>query len=228
MCMFNITTVYIIYRPLAQCRICTRINHDEGEGQNHVVQGALPDPWCNEGIEQTYLVDAIVRLLQQAPPDQTMRLRKIGYDIEPDFVEVANQDENQDVSEEDLNRGLLLSRFGVWILASQCRTVSLCKSDERLGYLISVVFDWMTATASISDKGVRAKIETLKKEYISNWINVVKKANLDLYCTCLLPDPPTYVQMQGTSDMLADKIRLLKEGLYRICCLIPYNLVPQE
>jgi hypothetical protein len=150
------------------------------------------------------------------------------YDIEPDFVEVANQDENQDVSEEDLNRGLLLSRFGVWILASQCRTVSLCKSDERLGYLISVVFDWMTATASISDKGVRAKIETLKKEYISNWINVVKKANLDLYCTCLLPDPPTYVQMQGTSDMLADKIRLLKEGLYRICCLIPYNLVPQE
>ena len=132
------------------------------------------------------------------------------------------------MSEEDLNRGLLLSRFGVWILASQCRTVSLCKSDERLGYLISVVLDWMTATAAISDKGVRAKIETLKKEYISNWINVVKKANLDLYCTCLLPDPPAYVQMQGTSDMLADKIRLLKEGLYRICCLIPYNLVPQE
>ena len=44
-----------------------------------MVQGALPDPWCNEGIEQTYLVDAIVRLLQQAPPDQTTRLRKIGY-----------------------------------------------------------------------------------------------------------------------------------------------------
>ena len=150
------------------------------------------------------------------------------YDIEPDFVEVANQSENQDVSEEDLNRDLLLSRFGVWILASQCRTVSLCKSDERLGYLISVVFDWMTATAAISDKGVRAKIETLKKEYISNWINVVKKANPDLYCTCLSPDPPEFVQMQGTSNMLADKIRLLKEGLYRICCLIPYNLVPQE
>jgi hypothetical protein len=106
--------------------------------------------------------------------------------------------------------------------------VSLCKSDERLGYLISVVFDWMTATAAITDKGVRAKIETLKKEYISNWINVVKKANLDLYCTCLSPDPPEYVQMQGTSNMLADKVRLLKEGLYRICCLIPYNLVPQE
>ena len=69
---------YFRYRPLAQCRICTRINHDEGEGREHVVQGALPDPWGSEGIEQTYLVDAIVRLLQQAPPDQTTRLRKIG------------------------------------------------------------------------------------------------------------------------------------------------------
>ena len=44
-----------------------------------MVQGALPDPWCDKGIEQTYLVDAIVRLLQQAPPDQTTRLKKIGY-----------------------------------------------------------------------------------------------------------------------------------------------------
>ena len=86
----------------------------------------------------------------------------------------------------------------------------------------------MTATADIVDKGVRGKIETLKKEYISNWINVVKKANLDLYCTCLFPDPPSFVRMQGISDFLASRIRLLKEGLYRICCLIPYNLVPQE
>ncbi|XP_046839871.1 protein unc-79 homolog isoform X2 [Xenia sp. Carnegie-2017] len=215
-------------RPLAQCRVCTRINHDEGEGQCHVVQGALPDPWITEGMEQTFLVDAIVRLLQQAPPNETTRLRKIGYDIEPDFVEMSSAENGQQITTDDMNRELLLSRFGVWLLASQCRTVSLCKSEERLGYLISVVFDWMTATADIGDKGVRAKIETLKKEYISNWLNNVKKANFELYCTCLSPDPPSYVQMQETTDMLSDSIRLLKEGLYRICCLIPYNLIPQE
>lgn len=60
------------------CRTCTQINHDKGEGRDHVVQGALPDPWSNEGSEQTDLVDAIARLLQQAPPDQRMRLQKIG------------------------------------------------------------------------------------------------------------------------------------------------------
>ena len=59
------------------CRICTQINHDTEEGQDHVVQGALPDPWSIEGSEQTYLVDAIVRLLKQAPPDQTTRLQKV-------------------------------------------------------------------------------------------------------------------------------------------------------
>ena len=60
------------------CRICTQNNHEKGEGSDHVVQGALPDPWSSEGGEQTYLVDAIVRLLRQAPPDQCARLEKIG------------------------------------------------------------------------------------------------------------------------------------------------------
>lgn len=143
-------------------------------------------------------------------------------------MEMSSAENGQQITTDDMNRELLLSRFGVWLLASQCRTVSLCKSEERLGYLISVVFDWMTATADIGDKGVRAKIETLKKEYISNWLNNVKKGNFELYCTCLSPDPPSYVQMQETTDMLSDSIRLLKEGLYRICCLIPYNLIPQE
>ena len=121
----------------------------------------------------------------------------------------------------------MLSRFGVWLLVKFCSEPS-CQCPERLGRLIAVVMQWMDATVYVPDGFAGQILEDLKTQQVCPWLKSVRQSHFDLFCSCLLPNPPPFAQVGSYWDILINKVRQHKEGLYRLCCLIPYDILSTE
>jgi hypothetical protein len=49
-----------------------------------------------------------------------------------------------------------------------------------------------------------------------------------VFISCLLPHPPEHARVGGHWDTLASRTQHLKEGLQRLICLVPYEIITQE
>lgn len=126
-----------------------------------------------------------------------------------------------------LDERQLLGRYGIWLLVGRC-TPTADTPVEILGRLLSMLFHWFHVTAYSSDGEVESTIEKLKIEHVCEWLKDICKNHYKEFISCLLPHPPEYARVGGHWDTLASRTSHLKEGLQRLICLVPYEVITSE
>lgn len=147
----------------------------------------------------------------------------------------------------------LLGRYGVWLLVGRCSPADVPPaSTQILGRLLAMLFHWFHVTAYSYDGntyihtylhyatfpflgspfllpgGDEGSIEKLKTEHVCQWLRGIKDAHYALVLACLLPHPPEYARVGGHWDALASRTSHLKDGLHRLFCLVPYEIITPE
>lgn len=56
----------------------------------------------------------------------------------------------------------------------------------------------------------------------------ISKSHYNLFISCLLPHPPEYARIGGHWDTLSSRTTHLKDGLNRLFCLVPYEVITEE
>ncbi|XP_068682061.1 protein unc-79 homolog isoform X2 [Montipora foliosa] len=210
-------------RALTMCQECHLQYHTGEGGYNHVTQNLFPDPWTLQGPDQAYPTEAVIRLLGEAQPCQNTRNEAMG--IAQGKLE---DDDCEDDVDNDINNRRMLSRFGVWLLVGVCNEPSRCESAERLGRLVSMTLSWIETASTLRRDYVGELLKRLTSQYVCRWLTQVRDSKLDVLCACLSPNPPGYVKVGGCWDSVSSKVRQHMEGLHRLCCLVPHNLVTPE
>ncbi|KAK9304372.1 hypothetical protein QLX08_004330 [Tetragonisca angustula] len=121
----------------------------------------------------------------------------------------------------------LLGRYGVWLLVGLC-TPNQDTSIEILGRLLSMLFHWFHVTAYSFDGQAESALEKLKTEYVCGWLSEVMKTHYEVFISCLLPHPADYVRVGGHWETLASRTSHLKDGLNRLFCLVPYEVITPD
>ena len=134
----------------------------------------------------------------------------------------------EDDVDNDINNRRMLSRFGVWLLVGVCNEPARCKSAERLGRLVSMTLSWIETASTLRRDYVGELLKRLTSQYVCRWLTQVRDSKLDVLCSCLSPNPPAYVKVGGYWDSVSSKVRQHMEGLHRLCCLVPHNLITPE
>lgn len=170
---------------------------------------------------QTYFVEAVISLLREAKPLNFEPGRDGSSDSRTTFPYHGPAD---NISLEERQ---LLGRYGIWLLVGRC-TPNADTPVEILGRLLSMLFHWFHVTAYSSDGEVESTIEKLKVEHVCGWLKDICKSHYKEFISCLLPHPPEYARNGGHWDTLAFRTSHLKEGLQRLICLVPYEVITGE
>lgn len=168
---------------------------------------------------QTYMVEAVISLLREAKP----------LNFEPGR-DASDTRPSQSLSVPDnisLEERQLLGRYGIWLLVGRC-TPSNDTPVEILGRLLSMLFHWFHVTALSSDSEIESTIEKLKVDHVCGWLKDICISHYKEFISCLLPHPPEYARVGGHWDTLASRTCHLKEGLQRLICLVPYEVITSE
>lgn len=156
-------------------------------------------------------------------------LQKIWNFFFPRLVRSKLEEEEiEDDVDNDINNRRMLSRLGVWLLVGVCSEPARCESVERLGRLVSMVLSWIETASTLRRDYVGELLKRLTSQYVCRWLTQVRDNKFDLLCACLSPDPPGYVKVGGCWDTMSSKERQHMEGLHRLCCVIPHNIVTRE
>lgn len=169
---------------------------------------------------QTYMVEAVISLLREAKPinfepgrDASDTRTTFPYDGPADNISLEERQ--------------LLGRYGIWLLVGRCTPTDETR-PEVLGRLLSMLFHWFHVTAFSNDGEVESTIEKLKVDHVCGWLKEICKSHYKEFISCLLPHPPEYARVGGHWDTLAFRTSHLKEGLQRLICLVPYDVITSE
>ncbi|XP_060537394.1 protein unc-79 homolog isoform X2 [Cylas formicarius] len=221
--------------PIRYCEQCHNNRHNSRRGGDHIVHKAIPPTWDMDPEMQTSMVEAIVSLLKEAKVPENEQKEGDKRDMEEknekkDSREGRDKDGKSPIPAIDnisVEERQLLGRYGVWLL------VGRCSPDEKtqvevLGRLLAMIFHWFHMTAYSYDGRDESALEKLKTGDVCSWLRVISKSHYDLFVSCLLPHPPEYARIGGHWDTLATRTTHLKEGLDRLFCLVPYDVITQE
>ncbi|XP_078796405.1 protein unc-79 homolog isoform X9 [Oryzias latipes] len=220
-------------RPVRYCKRC-HVNHHSSEvgaaAETHLYQTSPPPINTREcGAEELVCtVEAVISLLKEAEIHaeqrefELNRRRQMGLSASHHSLDNIEFDNKED----DQHDQRLLSQFGIWFL------VSLCPPNENtptesLARLVSMVFQWFHSTAYMMDDEVGSLVEKLKPQFVTKWLKTVCEVRFDVMVMCLLPKPVEFARVGGYWDKSCSTVTQLKEGLNRILCLIPYNVISQ-
>lgn len=169
---------------------------------------------------QTYMVEAVISLLREAKP--------LNLDFGRDsFSDSKGNTANGTQDTLSLEDRQLLGRYGIWLLVGRCKPTA-DTPVEILGRLLSMLFHWFHITAYSYDGQTESTLEKLKLEHVCGWLKDVCDSHYKEFIDCLLPHPPEYSRVGGHWDTLASRTSHLKEGLQRLICLIPYEIITQQ
>lgn len=207
--------------PIRYCSQCHSNRHNNRRGGDHIVHRSLQPTWQMDAEMQTYMVEAIISLLREAKPltfepaKEVSDIRNYPYNVRQDNISL---DERQ-----------LLGRYGIWLLVGRCTPTS-DTPVEILGRLISMLFHWFHVTACSYDGSstIESAVEKLKSEHVCDWLKAIAKSHYKEFISCLLPHPPEYARVGGHWDTLASRTSHLKEGLHRLICLVPYEIITAQ
>ncbi|XP_076225876.1 UNC-79 domain-containing protein isoform X2 [Nomia melanderi] len=234
-------------RPIRHCQHCHEHRHNNGCGTDHVYHMALPHMSKLDSQTQTYLVQAIVSLLKEAEPlsmDSNREISEIstnkGSTGFPGSSGGGSGGSGGPADPSSLEERQLLGRFGVWLLVGLC-TPNQDTSVEILGRLLSMLFHWFHVTAYSFDGTEKSlmhlifsvgqaesALEKLKTECVCGWLARVMKSHYEVFISCLLPHPADYVRVGGHWETLASRTSHLKDGLNRLFCLVPYEVITPD
>ncbi|XP_076392328.1 UNC-79 domain-containing protein isoform X5 [Megachile rotundata] len=224
--------------PIRYCQQCHNIRHNNRRGGDHVYHMALPHISQLDSQSQTYMVQSIVSLLKEAEP-----LRFPGGGSGAGGGGGSGGTSGGTGGQCDpttLEERQLLGRYGVWLLVGLC-TPNQDTSIEILGRLLSMLFHWFHVTAYSFDGTEKSlmhlifsvgqaesPLEKLKTEYVCGWLAEVMKTHYEVFISCLLPHPADYVRVGGHWETLASRTSHLKDGLNRLFCLVPYEVITPD
>uniref|UniRef100_A0A8C2ZCC9 Unc-79 homolog, NALCN channel complex subunit n=1 Tax=Cyclopterus lumpus TaxID=8103 RepID=A0A8C2ZCC9_CYCLU len=220
-------------RPVRYCKRC-HVNHHSSEvgaaAETHLYQTSPPPINTREcGAEELVCtVEAVISLLKEAEIHaeqrefELNRRRQMGLSASHHSLDNIEFDNKED----DQHDQRLLSQFGIWFLVSLC-TPNENTPTESLARLVSMVFQWFHSTAYMMDDEVGSLVEKLKPQFVTKWLKTVCEVRFDVMVMCLLPKPVEFARVGGYWDKSCNKVTQLKEGLNRILCLIPYNVISQ-
>uniref|UniRef100_A0A2K6GVD8 Unc-79 homolog, NALCN channel complex subunit n=1 Tax=Propithecus coquereli TaxID=379532 RepID=A0A2K6GVD8_PROCO len=210
-------------------------NHHSSEvgasAETHLYQTSPPPINTREcGAEELVCaVEAVISLLKEAEfhaeqrEYELNRRRQLGLSSSHHSLDNADFDNKDD----DKHDQRLLSQFGIWFLVSLC-TPSENTPTESLARLVAMVFQWFHSTAYMMDDEVGSLVEKLKPQFVTKWLKTVCDVRFDVMVMCLLPKPMEFARVGGYWDKSCSTVTQLKEGLNRILCLIPYNVISQS
>uniref|UniRef100_A0A3P8UI91 Unc-79 homolog, NALCN channel complex subunit n=1 Tax=Cynoglossus semilaevis TaxID=244447 RepID=A0A3P8UI91_CYNSE len=220
-------------RPVRYCKRC-HVNHHSSEvgaaAETHLYQTSPPPINTREcGAEELVCtVEAVISLLKEAEIHAEQRefelnkRRQMGLSASHHSLDNIEFDNKED----DQHDQRLLSQFGIWFLVSLC-TPNENTPTESLARLVSMVFQWFHSTAYMMDDEVGSLVEKLKPQFVTKWLKTVCDVRFDVMVMCLLPKPAEFARVGGYWDKSCSTVTQLKEGLNRILCLIPYNIISQ-
>uniref|UniRef100_A0A670Y9A7 Unc-79 homolog, NALCN channel complex subunit n=1 Tax=Pseudonaja textilis TaxID=8673 RepID=A0A670Y9A7_PSETE len=220
-------------RPVRYCKRCHSNHHSSEVGataETHLYQTSPPPINTREcGAEELVCtVEAVISLLKEAEfhaeqrEYELNRRRQLGLSSSHHSLDNTDFDNKDD----DKHDQRLLSQFGIWFLVSLC-TPSENTPTESLARLVSMVFQWFHSTAYMMDDEVGSLVEKLKPQFVTKWLKTVCDVRFDVMVMCLLPKPMEFARVGGYWDKSCSTVTQLKEGLNRILCLIPYNVINQ-
>uniref|UniRef100_A0A8D2IQI4 Unc-79 homolog, NALCN channel complex subunit n=1 Tax=Varanus komodoensis TaxID=61221 RepID=A0A8D2IQI4_VARKO len=220
-------------RPVRYCKRCHSNHHSSEVGataETHLYQTSPPPINTREcGAEELVCtVEAVISLLKEAEfhaeqrEHELIRRRQLGLSSSHHSLDNTDFDNKDD----DKHDQRLLSQFGIWFLVSLC-TPSENTPTESLARLVSMVFQWFHSTAYMMDDEVGSLVEKLKPQFVTKWLKTVCDVRFDVMVMCLLPKPMEFARVGGYWDKSCSTVTQLKEGLNRILCLIPYNVINQ-
>ncbi|XP_059771810.1 protein unc-79 homolog isoform X2 [Balaenoptera ricei] len=221
-------------RPVRYCKRCHSNHHSNELGaasETHLYQTSPPPINTREcGAEELVCaVEAVISLLKEAEfhaeqrEHELNRRRQLGLSSSHHSLDNADFDNKDD----DKHDQRLLSQFGIWFLVSLC-TPSENTPTESLARLVAMVFQWFHSTAYMMDDEVGSLVEKLKPQFVTKWLKTVCDVRFDVMVMCLLPKPMEFARVGGYWDKSCSTVTQLKEGLNRILCLIPYNVIGQS
>ncbi|XP_037687930.1 protein unc-79 homolog isoform X3 [Choloepus didactylus] len=221
-------------RPVRYCKRCHSNHHSNEVGaaaETHLYQTSPPPINTREcGAEELVCaVEAVISLLKEAEfhaeqrEYELNRRRQLGLSSSHHSLDNTDFDNKDD----DKHDQRLLSQFGIWFLVSLC-TPSENTPTESLARLVAMVFQWFHSTAYMMDDEVGSLVEKLKPQFVTKWLKTVCDVRFDVMVMCLLPKPMEFARVGGYWDKSCSTVTQLKEGLNRILCLIPYNVVSQS
>uniref|UniRef100_A0ABM5FBC1 Protein unc-79 homolog isoform X3 n=1 Tax=Pogona vitticeps TaxID=103695 RepID=A0ABM5FBC1_9SAUR len=221
-------------RPVRYCKRCHSNHHSSEVGataETHLYQTSPPPINTREcGAEELVCtVEAVISLLKEAEfhaeqrEYELNRRRQLGLSSSHHSLDNTDFDNKDD----DKHDQRLLSQFGIWFLVSLC-TPSENTPTESLARLVSMVFQWFHSTAYMMDDEVGSLVEKLKPQFVTKWLKTVCDVRFDVMVMCLLPKPMEFARVGGYWDKSCSTVTQLKEGLNRILCLIPYNVINQS
>ncbi|KAF7267135.1 hypothetical protein GWI33_019628 [Rhynchophorus ferrugineus] len=223
--------------PIRYCEQCHNNRHNSRRGGDHIVHKAIPPTWEMDPEMQTCMVEAIVSLLTEAriPANELKDIDKREIDEKSEKKDSKeSKDKEKDgkspipaIDNITVEERQLLGRYGVWLLVGRCSPDENTKI-EILGRLLAMIFHWFHMTAYSYDGREESALEKLKTVDVCGWLKEISKTHYNLFVSCLLPHPPDYARIGGHWDTLATKTTHLKEGLDRLFCLVPYDVITQE
>ncbi|XP_077477247.1 protein unc-79 homolog isoform X3 [Stigmatopora argus] len=220
-------------RPVRYCKRC-HVNHHSSEvgaaAETHLYQTSPPPINTREcGAEELVCtVEAVISLLKEAEIHAEQREFELNRRRQMGLSSSHHSLDNMDFDnkEDDQHDQRLLSQFGIWFLVSLC-TPNENTPTESLARLVSMVFQWFHSTAYMMDDEVGSLVEKLKPQFVTKWLKTVCDVRFDVMVMCLLPKPVEFARVGGYWDKSCSTVTQLKEGLNRILCLIPYNVISQ-
>uniref|UniRef100_A0A182N8V5 Protein unc-79 homolog n=1 Tax=Anopheles dirus TaxID=7168 RepID=A0A182N8V5_9DIPT len=225
-CFSNECASYNGNHPIRYCLQCHGNRHNSRRGIDHIVHRSLPPMMMMDAEMQTYLVESVISLLREAKP-LNVDFRKDSAMLDAKGNASAGNGGELAVDILTLEERQLLGRYGIWLLVGRC-TPTVDTPVEILGRLLSMLFHWFHVTAYSYDGQTESTLEKLKQDHICSWLKEVRISHYKEFIDCLLPHPPEYSRVGGHWDSLASRTSHLKEGLQRLICLIPYEIITQE
>lgn len=205
--------------PIRYCTQCHGNRHNNRRGGDHIVHKSLPPAWLMDPEMQMYMIESVISLLREAKP--------LSLDFQKDSTIDSKQSGHGPPDNISLEERQQLGRFGIWLLVGRC-TPTQDTPVEILGRLLSMLFHWFHITAYSYDGNAESTIEKLKLEHVCDWLRDISKNHYKDFINCLLPHPPEYSRVGGHWDTLASRTSHLREGMQRLICLVPYEVITQE
>ncbi|XP_036332917.1 protein unc-79 homolog isoform X3 [Rhagoletis pomonella] len=207
--------------PIRYCAQCHSNRHNSRRGGDHVVHRSLQIIWQMDPEIQMHMVESVISLLREAKP--------LNFEPGKDGSDAKKNGGNGTPDTISLEERQMLGRYGIWLLVGRC-TPTPEMPVEVLGRILSMLFHWFHVTACSYDVAsqIESTIEKLKVEHVCNWLKEICRIHYNVFISCLLPHPPEYARVGGHWETLASRTSHLKEGLQRLICLVPYEVITSE
>ncbi|KAG5670190.1 hypothetical protein PVAND_000469 [Polypedilum vanderplanki] len=216
MCFSTECISYNGNHPIRYCNQCHTNRHNAKRGVDHIFHRSLLPTWQMDLECCGYMIEAIVSLLREAKP--------LNLDLSKDSIQTVEGRTHDNISNEDRQQ---LGKYGIWLLVGRC-TPTIDTPNEILGRLLNMLFHWFHITAYTNETSVESTLEKLKIDHVCGWLKGILKTHNKVFINCLLAHPPEYARVGGHWDTLASRTQHLKEGLQRLICLVPYEIITQE